>query len=89
MFISLWQTVKHSGYPLHSSLKDLGVSEYPYSINYVIRRRMQIDSFMELPEDKRPPKAIWDKPNELNEWFDRIKSGAQTEFSIPLDDIEG
>ena len=50
---------------------------------------MQIDSFMELPEDKRPPKAIWDKPNELNEWFDRIKSGAQTEFSIPLDDIEG
>ena len=53
---------------------------------------MQIDSYLELPEDKRPPRSIWDKPSELEEWFDRAFSSGekQTEFSLPMreDEIE-
>jgi len=53
---------------------------------------MQIDSYMELPEDKRPPRSIWDKPSELNEWFERTFSDGekQTEFKLPVreDEIE-
>lgn len=46
---------------------------------------MQIDGYNELPKEQRPPKSIWDKPSELEEWFERIFSGGakQTEFSLP------
>ena len=51
---------------------------------------MQIDSYMELPKEKRPPKDIWDKPNALDHWFDRVfdrKSG-KPYFEIDLDEVE-
>jgi len=46
---------------------------------------MQLDSYLELPEEKRPPRNLWDKPSELKEWFDMVYSGGkkQTEFNIP------
>jgi len=56
--VGIWRIVKELKYPLHKSLRDLSVSEYPHSINYVIKRRMQIDSYNELPEDKRPPRCL-------------------------------
>jgi hypothetical protein len=68
----------------------MSVADYPHTISYVIRRRMQIDSYFELPEEKRPPRDIWDKPSELEEWFDRAFSEGkkQTEFNIPVKDNE-
>ena len=47
---------------------------------------MQIDSYLELPEEKRPPRSIWDKPSELTEWFERAFSDGQkqTEFDLPV-----
>jgi len=90
--VGIWRIVKDLKFPLHRSLLELSVSEYPHTINYVIKRRMQIDSYLELPEDKRPPRSIWDKPSELEEWFDRVFSDGskQTEFSLPVkeDEIE-
>ena len=51
---------------------------------------MQVDSFMELPEDKRPPKKIWNDPPKLTEWFDRVfDRDKQTEFELHIEDIEG
>ena len=51
---------------------------------------MQIDSFMELPEEKRPPKSMWNEPDKLNDWFDRVfDRKKQTEFNLTVDDIEG
>ena len=46
---------------------------------------------MELPEEKRPPKKIWNEPDKLNDWFDRVFSRGekQTEFQLTVDDIEG
>jgi DUF438 domain-containing protein len=66
------------------------VVNLPYTITYLIRKRMQIDSWMELPKDKRPPQSIWDKPDELEEWFDRVlgDKGAQTEFNLPVNENE-
>ena len=40
---------------------------------------------MELPEEKRPPRSMWDKPSQLDEWFDRVySSDKQTDFQIPI-----
>jgi hypothetical protein len=88
--LSAWRVVKETGGILHHTLKELGSTEYPYTICSVIRRRQQIDNYNELPKEKRPPRAIWDSPSELNEWFDRVYSGGskQTEFTFNVDDIE-
>jgi len=51
---------------------------------------MQIDSFMELPKEKRPPKNIWNDSEKLEDWFDRVfdrKKSQTLEFDIS--DIEG
>jgi hypothetical protein len=44
--------------PLHESLKDLAVNDYPYTVQFVIHKRMQLESWLELPEEKQPPKDI-------------------------------
>ena len=31
-----------------------------------------MDSFAELPQDKRPPKSIWHNDYKLEEWFDLV-----------------
>jgi hypothetical protein len=86
--VGTWRIVKDLKYPLHKSLIGMTVSEYPYTINYVVKRRMQLDSYLELPEEKRPPRQIWDYPSELDEWFDNAFSGGkkQTEFELPVND---
>ncbi len=88
MFCGLWRIVKDNKQPIDSSLNSLSVNEYPYSINFVIRRRMQIDGYLELPKEKQPPKDIYDKPSELEEWFSRIYGDKQTEFNLPINDDE-
>jgi len=51
---------------------------------------MQIDSFMELPKDKRPPESIWDDPDELDRWFDRVFStGGKSNIELlVVDEVE-
>jgi len=50
---------------------------------------MQIDSFMELPKEKRPPKDMWDQPEELDDWFDRVFSrNKSTHLEVVIDDVE-
>ena len=46
----------------------------PYTISYVIRKRIQIDNLNEIPQDKRPPEMmIWDGTSEeLEDWIDRV-----------------
>ena len=49
---------------------------------------MQIESWNELPEEKRPPKEIWYKPRQLEEWFDRVYGNKQTDFEFKIDQRE-
>ncbi len=90
MFVGLWRIVKETQQPLHKDLIGLSINEYPYTINFVIKKRLQIESFLELPKESRPPKSIWDKPSELEEWFERVYSSgkSQTEFNLPIRDGE-
>lgn len=76
--------------PLDLKVKSL--PDIPYTISYVIRKRQQIDSYNELPSDKRPSEEmIWDwTPEELDTWFDRIfKKKEQQEVMFDLSDVEG
>lgn len=83
----MWHIVRDSMVVFDYKFRD--ITDIPYTFSYLIRKRMQIDSWNELPKEKRPPEAIWDKPSELEEWFDRVfDSTAQTEFKINWDDNE-
>lgn len=66
----------------------------PYTISYVIRKRQQIDSFMELPQEKRPTdKMIWDgSSEEIDKWLERvfkIKDNKTDTIIFSDDEIEG
>jgi len=47
------------------------LAEIPYTWSYVIRKRMQVDSINELPNDKRPPDVViwWRPQEELEKWI--------------------
>lgn len=50
--------------------------------------RETIDSFSELPKDKRPPEDIWFSPEELEDWFDRVfDREKQTHFEFTIDEV--
>jgi len=49
---------------------------------------MQIDSFMELPKEKRPPKNIWNRPEELESWFDKIFDRKSDHLEFIIDEVE-
>lgn len=65
-------------------------SDLPYPISQAILYRNRIDSFNELPEDKRPARDLWNKPHKLSLWFDEVferKDSKKTEW-INLDESE-
>ncbi len=67
--------------------------ELPWTISYVIRKRAQIDSFNELPAEKRPPESmIWYGSNkDIDEWFKKIfktGEGNPNEFILNISDSE-
>jgi len=85
----LWLIAKELKQPLHFSLEY--VSEFPHTITFCCRRQLQLDSYMELPKEKRPPESIWDNPEELEDWFDRVfdRDGGSTGLIvINPDEIE-
>lgn len=66
----------------------------PWTITYVIRKRQQVASFMELPKEKRPPDLMiwWGNTEEIESWLDRVygkrpKREEQVTFIISDDDI--
>ncbi|MHA1304673.1 MAG: hypothetical protein ACTSPI_13325 [Candidatus Heimdallarchaeaceae archaeon] len=53
---------------------NLNPIELPWTISYVIRKRQQVDSFNELPKEKRPTEFMiwWGAPEEIDVWFDKV-----------------
>ena len=83
---------KNLGQPIHRSL--YGVSEYPYTISFALKKRFQYDSFLELPKEKQPPDDMWDNPEKLEDWFNKVfkqpgHKKPQEEFFIDINDVEG
>jgi hypothetical protein len=55
--------------------------------------RAKIDSFGELPKEKKPPRDLWDKPNALGNYLDTIwdkdfKKKSSEFVEIDLNDVE-
>jgi len=51
---------------------------------------MQIDAFMQMPKEKRPPKKMWDNQRAIDEWIERVYSkDKDTELEFYIDDVEG
>jgi hypothetical protein len=79
--------------PLDPTVKQL--TELPYTMSYIIRKRQQVDNLMEMPQDKRPPDImIWDgKPEDIEDWIDKVYNTKKQEIDKPLmvnlDEIEG
>lgn len=75
-------------------LEDLtNVDDLPHTISTAILYRLKIDSFNELPKDKRPPRDLWNKPYKLEEFFDeafeRKEGKSKTEYiEYNLEDVE-
>jgi hypothetical protein len=82
---SVWSTTKASGLPLHIDLPP--ADELPWTISYVIRKRAQLDSFNELPKEKRPPDSmIWYGDNrDIDNWFDKVFKSDRRPDEILLD----
>lgn len=80
--------------PLDKSMA--GATDLPWTISYVIRKRAQIDSFNELPKEKRPPDDYvwWKPPEEIDKWLDRVLDNTkktkpdESVFIIDEDEIE-
>jgi len=76
--------------PLDEKITKL--SDIPYTISFVIRKRLQIDNLNELPKDKRPPESIiWDGTSQdLDKWIEKMydKKGDDG-IILSLPDIEG
>jgi hypothetical protein len=76
--------------PIDRRLKE--IIDIPYTISYVIRKRMQIDGFNELSKDKRPTtQLIFDGTSEeIESWLDDvIKNKTSNKADIIIDNIEG
>ena len=76
-------------------MRDLPEStlDFPWTISYVIRKNQQLDSFSEVPKDKRPPDTLiwWGSTEEMEDWFDTVfdrKKPAEATFEIDPRDIE-
>ena len=65
----------------------------PYTISFVIKKRLQLDGLNQLPKEKRPPEwMVWDSPpEEIEVWLDKVygKKKEQTaELIITESEIE-
>lgn len=86
----MWTVSKALHIPFDPKL--LSLEELPYTISFVIRKRVQIDNFNELEKAKRPPEMmIWDGTgDEIDDWLDKVfgrKSDDKIELIISEADI--
>ncbi len=59
-----------------------------------MRKVAQIQSFDDLPKDKRPPEYMWDNGELLDDWFDKVygrkeKQPEELTIYIPEHELEG
>lgn len=62
--------VELTGLPIAEGIKS--VADLPHTITSALAYRARVNSFNELPKDKRPPRNLWDKPYRLNNFFDEV-----------------
>jgi len=86
----MWSVAKALRIPLDASISTL--SDLPYTISYVIRKRQQIDNLNELPKEKRPPESmIWYGTSEdIDDWLERVFNKKQKQTTeLIISAVEG
>jgi hypothetical protein len=78
--------------PLDVNINEL--TDIPYTISFVIRKRQQIDNLNELPKAKQPTdRIIWDGTSEeLEEWLEMVLNSRDNKpdgINLVINDIEG
>jgi hypothetical protein len=71
--------------------------DLPWTMSFLIRKRLQVDSLNEMSKEKRPTDhLIWEgSPEELEDWIDTVYDVKETRrhdeipFVIREDEIEG
>lgn len=81
---------KSLGIPLAEGLET--TLDLPHTISFAVKYREQIESYYNLPKDKRPPRNLWDKPHLLEQYMNDIfktdgKDSTSTQF-YDVDDEE-
>lgn len=46
--------------------------DLPHTISFAILYRERLNSFYDLPKEKRPPRNLWDKPYALSLFMDTL-----------------
>lgn len=70
------------------------IVDLPWTMSYIIRKRQQVDSYKELPKEKRPPELMiwWGSSEKIDKWFDRVfdrkKTSESETFIINESEIE-
>ena len=88
----MWTLSKALQVPLDPKISEL--RDIPYTISFVIKKRLQIDNLNQLPTEKRPPEwMVWDSaPEDIEEWidkvFDKSKEPPTTEVYITESEID-
>lgn len=68
--------------------------DLPHTISFAIGYRDRLDSFNELPKEKRPPRNLWDKPYALSQYLatiwdtDKKEERSGNQFLYDLEDVE-
>ena len=76
--------------PLVTCLEEL--YDIPHTISFVIRKKIQVDNFNELPKEKRPTvKMMWESsPEEIDRFLERVYGkNEDTTTDVLITDIEG
>lgn len=87
----MWAIGKGLQIALDNKIKE--IKDLPYTLSYVIRKRMQIDNLSELGSEKKPPEEmIWEgTPEEIEDWLDRVIKGTgkkELEFIINEEEVD-
>ncbi len=84
---------KVTGVPLAEDLDT--AADLPHTLSFAVLYRERLDSFNELPKDKRPPRNLWDKPYALQQYFDTLwddkkpdEGQGQNFYDISDEDVE-
>jgi hypothetical protein len=67
------------------------IRDLPYTLAFVIRKRLQVDNLNEFPEEKRPSEhLIWNgTADDINSWLKKaIENKTPLTFRISEDEIE-
>lgn len=64
------------------------LTDAPYTFFEAVRSALLFLSFDELQEHERPPKRMWTKGEQLNDWFEMVKKRRKDDLDSKSGGIE-